>query len=176
MKKFIVKTQQYVFTNNLLNKNLIQTKENVIDGINKNITSLYLDIKNFQIQNIDNNVWKINNMSFDDLVLTIDGENFKTFYNKESQSLWNDSYKFILSEAMFILPFKKINYNIVKLTNDYLFEIDFFEDLLNLIERNRFYAKTNNLTYWDHSVKSILAKEKIKELVKEINKRVEELK
>lgn len=145
MKKFIVKTQQYIFTNNLLNKNLIQTKENVIDGINKNITSLYLDIKNFQIQNIDNNVWKINNMSFDDLVLTIDGENFKTFYNKESQSLWNDSYKFILSEAMFILPFKKINYNIVKLTNDYLFEIDFFEDLLNLIERNRFYAKTNNI-------------------------------
>lgn len=40
----------------------------------------------------------------------------------------------------------------------------------------KFYAKTNNLTYWDHSVKSILAKEKIKGLVKEINKRIEELK
>lgn len=40
----------------------------------------------------------------------------------------------------------------------------------------KFYAKTNNLTYWDHSVKSLQAKEKIKELVKEINKRIVELK
>jgi hypothetical protein len=145
MKKFVVSIQQYINSNNLINKKLIKTKENIIDGINKNVSSLYLDIKNFNIQNIDDNSWNINNMIFDDLVLTIDGENFKTFYNKESQSLWNDSYKFTLTEGIFILPFKKKYHNLIQLTNSYLYEIDFFDDLLDLIERNRYYAQKNNI-------------------------------
>lgn len=145
MKKFVVSIQQYINSNNLINKKLIKTKENIIDGINKNVSSLYLDIKNFNTQNIDDNLWNINNMIFDDLVLTIDGENFKTFYNKESQSLWNDSYKFTLTEGIFILPFKKKYYNLIQLTNGYLYEIDFFDDLLDSIERNRYYAKWDNI-------------------------------
>lgn len=39
----------------------------------------------------------------------------------------------------------------------------------------KFYAKTGNLMYWSHSVKSLQAKGKIKDLVQYINKRVEEL-
>lgn len=39
----------------------------------------------------------------------------------------------------------------------------------------KFFAKTGNLTYWSHSVKSLQAKDRIKELVRLINQQVKGL-
>ena len=39
----------------------------------------------------------------------------------------------------------------------------------------KFYAKTGNLTYWSHSVKSLQAKDKIKHLVGLIDRQVKDL-
>lgn len=66
---------------------------------------------------------------------------------------------------------------------DFLFSLDCDSNLVSVRlwcapafdAEFKFYAKTGNLTYWSHSVKSLQAKDKIKDLVQLINKRVEEL-
>ena len=124
-------------------------KEMILPVVNRKITGYQILLKSFLLKNNDTTTWNIRNVEFKDIKLQINGVNVENTYYNQRQSLWNENPSFRVSEAITMLSsvgglynFSYGTFNFTKeVVYTYLDDSSVFRNLLNLIERERFYMR-----------------------------------
>jgi hypothetical protein len=147
-KDYIRNFNSYVTNLNFSVLGSLPKKTINIPVINKNVEGFNVLLKEFNVKNNDNITWVVRALEFKDIEISIDGVKLKNVFYNQRETLWNETTKIKMCEAIGLLydSFSTSSNSSVtftkKIIEKYVEDANIFRALLNSIEQDRY----NNVT------------------------------